>query len=523
MTRALAVPDARRYQSIVVELARDWHGLALAWVIGLVSALIYVTKPDVLWPIFDDSFISLTFAKNLAENGMLSFDGESWSTGATSPLHVLAMATLLKFGVEPMHASVFVGVISHAFLASAVYLLAWSILRSKLIALLAATAIAFNNYAAMDAGNGLETSMFMALVSFTMASFFLGKTPQWRLATGTLTAVSVLTRPEAGFLVPAFLAYSWFDRDRRTTPREFALDAARLALPAMAAFGMLNLYSLAVSGSLGGTASAKMHFFQENDMALRDRIGFAADVTGKFVGPLLALVVLAFFSERRREFLLFAYFWAPAFALYTLAFPGGLEHYFFRYQHPVLPLLVVLAASGVMQIAAWAARGGASQKLIAVASVLAVIFVTEQHYERWRDQVYTQAVLETRYDLAGMAEDLNTIVRPGEVLATHDVGAIGYYAEYEVMDLVGLVNPDVQPFQEGRRVKEYVELTRPDYLLIFPDWDFYYLHIYPGEDARFELIRQYPGNVIRELPYLLYRISWDQPAQETVLTAPATP
>ena len=54
----------------------------------------------------------MTFARNLAEHGKLSFDGVTWSTGATSPLHVSIMALLLKLGVAPITVDVYVGVVS---------------------------------------------------------------------------------------------------------------------------------------------------------------------------------------------------------------------------------------------------------------------------------------------------------------------------------------------------------------------------------------------------------------------------
>jgi hypothetical protein len=115
-----------------------------------------------------------------------------------------------------------------------------------------------------------------------------------------------------------------------------------------------------------------------------------------------------------------------------------------------------------------------------------------------------------------MAQDLNTIVAPNEVLATHDIGAVGYYADYQVLDMVGLVNPEVEPYQKDRRIKEYLELARPDYILIFPDWDYYFLHIYPGDDPRFTLIKEYPGGQVRLSPYLLYKVDWDLPVPPPV-------
>jgi hypothetical protein len=201
-------------------------------------------------------------------------------------------------------------------------------------------------------------------------------------------------------------------------------------------------------------------------------------------------------------------FWVPVVAVYILMFPGGLSHYFYRYQHPVLPLLAVIAGGGVAFLVAEALRRDVATKALAAAAVLVLAVPLWHHFETWR-VLYRDASFETLADLETMAHDLNTIVRPGETLATHDIGAVAYYADYEVLDLVGLVNPDVVPYHKGREVALYLNVARPDYLLIFPEWDADFLHIFPANDpARYELVKAYPGRNVRPLTYLLYRIRY---------------
>ncbi len=127
--REPARPDRRR---------RSRPGSVCRWrrSIGLVASLVFVLAPGTNRPIFDDSYISLTYARNLAEIGKLSFDGETWSTGATSPLHVVIMAVPIALGINPFSVSLGVGILSHALLAAGVYLLGWAVFRSRLAAIL---------------------------------------------------------------------------------------------------------------------------------------------------------------------------------------------------------------------------------------------------------------------------------------------------------------------------------------------------------------------------------------------------
>ncbi len=136
---------------------------------------------------------------------------------------------------------------------------------------------------------------------------------------------------------------------------------------------------------------------------------------------------------------------------------------------------------------------------------------TWQEFHVWRNK-YIAASNETHDLLVSMPLDMNTIVKPNEVVAAHDIGAVGYFGKFQVLDLVGLVNPKIIPYHKGRHVQEYLDGARPDYLLIFPDWDLDFFLLFPGSHPeRYELVKVYPGGTLRTLPYLLYRIHWDQP------------
>ena len=491
-----------------VAFVLQWYGLPLAALFGLVAALYYLVSPEHLRPTFDDSYISLNFARNLAEHGKLSFDGRDWTTGATSPLHVGILAVLLKLGIDPFYASAAVGVAGHMLLALGVYWMALAIFRSRLAGVLGALAIAGTSYAALDAGNGLETPLFMALIAFAAAAYFWSDRPAYRIVCGVLIGLAVLTRPEGAFLLPAIVIYRWVDRPLGEHWRAYLKDALRLALPGAIAGGMIVVFSLIVSGSIGGTGGAKLSFFQEDEGTLQYKLTVATDQVALFIGPIVPLLALAAIVAGRRQALLFALFWLPVLLFYVLLFPGGLSHYFYRYQHPVLPFLAAFAGGGAAYLIAVALQRDIVVKcLVAIALLLAVVPMYYQ-YDRWRD-IYTGAVNETYTDLEAMAIELNTIVEPDETLATHDIGALQYFADYHVLDLVGLANEDVIKYHEDRNLRDYVELVQPEYLLIFPDWDLFFLHLdAANHPEQYELVKTYEGGGIRKQPYMLYRVHY---------------
>ena len=504
---AISVPRQQQLVSSAILLASVF-GPVLAGVLGLVAALEYVRAPGVIRPIFDDSYISLHFARNLAEHGKLTFDGSNWSTGATSPLHVALIALAIKGGADPIMTGIVTGVMAHIALAVSVYALTYAIFKTRLGGLLGGAAISFSALAAVDAGNGLETSLFMALVTASMAAVFLARRWQTKLLAGVLIGLAILTRPEGAFLLPAVVIYRFITREPDEPLVRFVRDALLYCLPGTGALAFIGGLSLAVNGSIGGTASAKLRFFQEDGEKFGTKLNVASDGVALFLSSVITLIGLGLVAPRRREVALFALFWLPVLVFYTLLFPGGLNHYFYRYQHPLLPLIATLAGAGGAVLLQSALKGNIATKLAVVAALIIVIVPLANQFDRWR-VVYRDASYETLVDMEGMVRDLNTIIGPEQTLATHDIGAVAYFGHFKVLDLVGLVNPDVIEYHKERTVSDYLDTVRPDFLLVFPEWDFYFLHIYPGSHPeRYELLKVYEGRNIRKLPYLLYRITY---------------
>ncbi len=56
-------------------------------------------------------------------------------------------------------------------------------------------------------------------------------------------------------------------------------------------------------------------------------------------------------------------------------------------------------------------------------------------------------------------------------MAAHDIGAMGYFSGHEIIDLAGLVNPEVIPFiRDEGKLEEYLNSVGVDYLVTFPGW-----------------------------------------------------
>jgi hypothetical protein len=74
---------------------------------------------------------------------------------------------------------------------------------------------------------------------------------------------------------------------------------------------------------------------------------------------------------------------------------------------------------------------------------------------------------------------------PDAILALNDIGAIAYVSERQVVDLAGLVTPEVVPMlrapDTASQLAQFLSRRGVDYVIIFPNW-------FPGLAQRRDLL-----------------------------------
>jgi len=60
---------------------------------------------------------------------------------------------------------------------------------------------------------------------------------------------------------------------------------------------------------------------------------------------------------------------------------------------------------------------------------------------------------------------------PDAVIAAHDIGALGYFDRHALIDLAGLISPEVVPFiRDETQLSAFLDRSGADYLIAFPDF-----------------------------------------------------
>jgi arabinofuranosyltransferase len=410
----------------------------------------------------DDSWIHLHFARNLAEGAGFAYNPGVPVAGSTAPLWTL----LLAAGALVAGASVVMAKTLGVAAATATALLlrrtarAWG--ASPAAALVAAIALSWSGPFAWGALSGMEVTLAALLVTAALLALARGRLTLAALAGGLAT----LARPEAVVLLP-FLVLA-----RRPTPRGLALFATAVVLVVLP----FVAFCWATTGSpLPSTAAAKVEGgLLGRLIGLREParvtwlerpLAFGLDwltwLTRTHPLLPLALPAIAVVWRRHRALgiaglVLLAHPLAMA-VLAPYRGPGFQEG---RYSIHLLPVAFLLLAAAstkpgtlssaarvlYLAVALVALAPAADRYAWAVQNINAM----QVHIGRWADAHLPRAA----------------------TLAVNDIGAIAYFSRRPVLDLMGLVTPEIRPYRrEGEAgVVRFIAERCPDFVIIFPTW-----------------------------------------------------
>jgi hypothetical protein len=183
--------------------------------------------------------------------------------------------------------------------------------------------------------------------------------------------------------------------------------------------------------------------------------------------------------------LLLAIWWIAHLTLYALRLPVTYQHG--RYQIPVIPFFLLVGVGGMADLLRLRAPGlvrrAVSRSALASVVLVSLIFLG------LGGQAYATDVAFIQGEMVAIARWLETNVSPDSLIAVHDIGAIGYFAQHPrpLLDLAGLVTPEVIPFMtDETRLLEFMQDRGADYVVFFPDWSDAYRRL--AQDPRLEKI-----------------------------------
>jgi hypothetical protein len=446
--------------------------------IGLLAAFYYLFSTGPFQFPFDDSYITLEFARNFAATGGFTFDRVHAAPGATSPLHVvlLALASRLGFGLEAADAAL--GILFFLLIIERTGALAWRLTRSRQVVLFAATVTAVSGYLVYDSLNGLETTLFVFLALAWVTSI-VGFIETRKVTIGMILwlFLALLTRPEAAWLAASLGVYLLFRAVRVSVERK-ALRRVLTFLAATGAAAILAQWALTGS-AFPHTALAKVYLFGDLHKPLGERFTIFWQGWREVWSPLYFFLLLGIVARRARVILWMLLPWLlMTETLFCLLLPGQVATYWGRYQHPLIPFAFVLAGDGFEAVSRWLAKyrvGKMAQVLmLGLVAMLCVINFREFRQNLKDDK---QVILANHFwAVKWLRENAPADAR----IATHDIGILRYEGGYNLEDLSGLISHEAfERNRAGQGQFEYLAGLRPDYVIGIDFWLEGYLRYFP--------------------------------------------
>jgi arabinofuranosyltransferase len=430
----------------------------------------------------DDAWIHQTFARTLAETGRWSFQGKELSGGSTGPLYGILLSALYLLGVEPIWGTYAIGCLLLWAAAVTASELAEEVFPGRIwVPAAAGMLIATEWHLVWAALSGMET-MLLIVLSLSVFCVLCREHPSWTLL-GLLIGVTVWIRPDGITLLgPAGVMLLLGVRHKRITGRQIMIFCASFSAIAAGYF----FFNWVVAGDLWPNtfyakqaeyASAREGLFLLRYLRLSKQF-----LTGIGASLVPGLIIETYLLIKRRGWaLLTGAIWVLGYiGIYAWRLPVDYQHG--RYLMPAMPMAFLLGALGLIDIwempeASWitlVVKKAWGISAVAIALVFLVLGA----------RAYGMDLAVINSEMVATAKWVSLNTAPGSVIGAHDIGALGYFSQRKILDLAGLVTPDVIPFIRNEdELKNYLSNEGVDYLVTFPSW-------YPDLTSGLEIVYQ---------------------------------
>ena len=423
----------------------------------------------------DDAWIHFQFARNLARGDGLSFNPGQPTSGSTAPLWTLLLAGVYLVGGRFPVAGQLLSAVCFLAALAATYALGKRLTGNRWAAWLAGAVVATNGRFIWAGLSALETCLFATLSLLAIGAHLSDRTAhRYRLRTAALFGLAALVRPE-GYLLFALALADFIVQIGESANRQIS-EWRRLPLLPVILFAAIVLpyliFSLRTSGHLlPNTYHAKAVFDFRPDLVF---LSGAAQYLILDNLILLPFYVLGLGILLRR---------APLLSLWSVGLPlvyaflhTGLYHHG-RYLIPLIPCNAVIGIAGLLEARQMAARRGwrwrGSQTTLAVLVSLLVVAGTVWHLPAMASK-YAWNVDNINQMHVALGHWVVENTPPDAVLALNDIGAITYISERQVVDLAGLVTPEVIPLlrapDRASQLADFMAERDVQYVIIFPNW-----------------------------------------------------
>ncbi len=423
----------------------------------------------------DDAWIHLTYARNIVSFGQWMFLPGLVSGGSTSPLWTILLTPAFFLRLAPVLWTTLLGILCLTALGflSKIFIKQHN---EKSINIKFAIFVMLEWHFVWAALSGMETMLqVVGNLSAMVMIFFVYKerntAPMWFL-TGVLIGALVWIRPDSlTWMGPAMVlafAASYFSGVRKSSVWLFLL------LGFLLPFGAYLLFNWQVAGSIWPTTMYAKQAEYQAQLSMPFLNRYMKLMSLPFVGSSILLVpgliLLGIKGMRTRNLPVLVYYlwWLGMVGLYAWKLPVTYQHG--RYMIPTMIIPILCGLVGSIQLVESLKMGMVWKNRLVFAGGSMLIGLQLAFYVLGGN-AYRQDVGVIETEMVQTAKWVAGNIPGDKKLAVHDIGAMGYYAEREFLDLAGLINQEVIPFiRNEKKLAKFLDEQEIDYVIVFPTW-----------------------------------------------------
>jgi len=454
----------RKTPYALLEACEGW----LYWGLLACAAAIYVARCWQFDFLADDAFISFRYARNVSRGLGFVFNPGDRVEGYTNFLLVVLLAGLHRLGVNIVTAGRMCSVTAGVAMVFLTATLVRRIVPGRPWANIAAAfLVAMNPFVAAWGASGLETTMFGALLLLTLNAFVGADMTRPRFARASACALLLgATRPEgvALYLVLVVTLFAGKQHAERARLHAVIFPGSLLYLVVGGSYFWWRWHYF--GALLPNTYAAKSPF--SVDLLPLGAAYVAGFVTNPFVVLSIPVAWRGAHVVWRQSSAVVVLFGV---LLLMVIGEGGDGLPMYRFLVPAVPLLAALTAGGIVTFSNDRAFS-THVPAIVIASLL-VLSLFPLHDDQYLIYRYQRDYEIPRWTAVGAA--LGRALPPDAVVAAVPIGALGWYSDLPVLDMVGLTDPVIARSPVDPAVKwvghqkhngTYVVASRPAALLL---------------------------------------------------------
>ena len=434
----------------------------------------------------DDPWIHLTFAKNLAKYFSFSyFKNEMVTAGSTSPIYTALLAVGFFISNNEFLLSYFPGILF--LVAAAIFfykLSSHDFDKENLFAILCTAIFVSDKWMNFISVSGMETTMYIFIL--IACAYFYKKKKSIPFA--VFAGLIIWTRPDGvAFYAALIVDYLWLlftsksDKNLEIFSKKDYIKIATIFSAMLLLYFAMNI--MLSSSLLPNTYTAKLTYyspeFKSRSDFLKDEVwnyftsgGYGIIMAGFIIAVLIMLKDV--FKKKYNTSILYIGFIVALVFEYWYKLPYA--HRFGRYMMPVIPFFILASAFGYREIffaIGKYMKGKAVYLVLSVVIFGAMLILNAVNFKP-TSASYSEECKYINDRQVTAALWLRNNTKPEDIIATHDVGAIGFYSERKIIDIAGLITPElinkINTKDYSNFLSNYLKEKNVSYLAILREW-----------------------------------------------------